>query len=159
MINLNSKDFAEKGIFNNGAAGLAKNVTLTVERKSPEDKETAPDYKVVISDKLGSINAPFWHFANRDGEDMETRGKRFNREVGRIVHIVRAIMGGDYEFPEFKTEKEAWDGLFKIIRDNAGSKQFNVFVTYGTTSYPKEYLQLRYFNFIEAAKENSKFNR
>jgi len=65
MFNLNDSSFDAKEaavIFNNGEAGIAENVTLTVNKKKPEDKEGSPDYKLTFTDENGgSCNSSFWY--------------------------------------------------------------------------------------------------
>jgi hypothetical protein len=53
MYNLNDSNFDAKqgvAIFNDGKAGLVDNVSVSVYKKKPEDKENAPDYKLVFKD-------------------------------------------------------------------------------------------------------------
>ena len=52
-------------IFNGGNAGIAENVTLTINKKKPEDKEGSPDYKLTFTDENGgSCNSSFWYLNN-----------------------------------------------------------------------------------------------
>ena len=134
-------------IFNGGNTGLAKNVKITeVQRKTAEDGDNHPDYKVIISDSANAtINAGFYIPAADATEDAQ------QREVGRVLHIAKAVLGADYQFPAVTSAKEAFDVLFGLIRDNAANKLLNVYVTYGTKTHPKKYLNLRYFEFIEDA--------
>lgn len=144
MLDLNSKQFAGSTIFNNGNAGKVDNNTISVEKKAADAADTAPDYKLIVKDEAGnSINQAFW-YPKADADE-----KKVNMELGRVIHIARAVVGADYEFPAVKTAKEAFDMLFKLVRDNAGDKKFSVFVTYGNKGFISKYLGLRYFNFIE----------
>lgn len=153
MIDLNSKQFdSVSKIFNDGNAGKVDNVTLAVEKKKAGDNEKAPDYKLLVTDEAGnSINAGFYYPTKDPAKTDEANQKYANMQVSRVVHIARAVVGKDYDFPAVKSVKEAYDTLFKIIGDEAGDKKFSVFVTYGSKTYAKKYLELRFFNFIEPA--------
>lgn len=162
MIDLNGSDFKSKGttIFNNGVAGLVKNVEIKIERKEVSDLAGRPDYKLIVTDDNGGIvNQGFYYFTPNEQADAEYNTKRSNQEVSRVLHIARAVMGNDYDFPSVGSPKEAYDVLFKLVNDNVGSNKFNVFATFGTISRPnkKGYIGLRYFNFIEPATESSRF--
>lgn len=156
MIDLNSKQFdSVSKIFNDGNAGKVDNVTLKVERKKEGDNEKAPDFKLLVTDEAGnSINAGFYYPTKDPSKNDEQNQKYANMQVSRIVHIARAVVGKDYEFPAVKGVKAAYETLFKIIEDEAGDKKFSVFVTYGSKSYAKKFLELRFFNFIEPAGTN-----
>ena len=155
MIDLNGKDFAQTNvsIFNNGEAGLVKNVDVTLEKKGPSDLDTYPDFKVVYTDENGSVNQGFYYFTPNPEDAPDRQKTRETQEVSRVLHIARAVMGEDYTFPAVSSAKEAYDVLFGLIEKNLAGKKFNVFVTYGTFSRPnkKGYLGVRYFNFIEPA--------
>ena len=56
MFDLNEKKFGGTVIFNNGQAGLVKNVEISVEKRQPGEPETYPNYKLVVSDDLGKVN-------------------------------------------------------------------------------------------------------
>jgi len=161
MINLNGNEFAgTTAIFNNGEAGVAKNVEIKIEPRAASEPETYPDYKLIVTDSAGaSINQGFYHYVNNDNQDAEYNSKRQNQEISRVLHIAKAVMGNDYTFPQVNSPREAVNMLFKLILENAPGKKFNVFVTYGTNIRPnkKGYIGLRYFNFIEPATENSRF--
>lgn len=138
-------------IFNGGEAGLVKDVTISVEKKDSSDSSNSPDYKLFVDDGTGKINQGFYYFTPNPQNDEEYNNKRQNQEISRVLHVAKAVMGEDYTFPEVNSVKEAYDTLFKLVHDNAGTKKFNVYTTYGTTSRPSQYLGLRYFNFIEPA--------
>jgi len=55
MINLNDDTFdggSNVTIFNNGTAGIVENVKLSVRKKTAEDKDRAPDYKLTYTDGI-----------------------------------------------------------------------------------------------------------
>ena len=160
MIDLNGKEFAgsNAAVFNDGEVGLVKNVSISIDKKS--DDSNLPDYKLVVTDDKGaSINQGFYYFTPNTTASDEYNTKRWNQELSRVVHLARAVMGPDYVLPKVDTQKEAYDAIFKIVHDNAGSRLFNIFATYGTISRPnkKGYMGLRYFNFIEPAGETTRF--
>jgi hypothetical protein len=151
MLDLNSKEFnTGSSIFNNGTAGKVDNTTITVKKRGADEPETYPDYKLIVTDAAGnSLNQGFFYPKDNAQKSPEDNKKRANIEIGRVLHIAKAVVGDDYEFPAVKTAKEAFDMLFKLIAKNAGDKKFSVFVTYGTKNYISKYLGLRYFTFIE----------
>lgn len=151
MIDLNSKQFdSVSKIFNDGNAGKVDNVTLAVEKKKAGDHEKAPDFKLLVKDEAGNmINAGFYYPTKDPSKTDEANQKYANMQVARVVHVARAVVGKDYDFPAVKSVKEAYETLFKIIGDEAGDKKFSVFVTYGSKLYAKKFLELRFFNFIE----------
>jgi hypothetical protein len=151
MLDLNSKEFnTGSSIFNNGAAGKVDNNTITVEKKQPSETGNTPDYRLIVTDEAGNkLNAGFYYPTPKEGASAEDVKKYVNREVGRVLHVAKAVLGDDYEFPAVKGAKEAFDVLFKLIKDNAGDQKFSVFVTYGTKVRPSKFLGLRYFTFIE----------
>lgn len=155
MIDLNGKDFAQNtvSIFNNGNAGVAKNVDVTLEKRAPGEPETYPDYKVIYTDEHGSVNQGFYYFTPNPSDSPDRQKTRETQEVSRVLHIARAVMGDTYAFPAVNSAREAYDVLFGLIEKNLAGKKFNVFVTYGTLTKPnkKGYLGVRYFNFIEPA--------
>ena len=148
MFDLNGEDFQEKEvkrIFNNGNGGKVNNVTISkVEKKQIGEAPAAPDYRIFFADEGGAeVNIGFWREAKDD-----TSAKR---ELGRLVHIARAVLGKDYVFPSIGSYTEGVDTLSKLIATNSSGKAFNLFVAYGNEGYPKKYLTIRYFDFIETA--------
>jgi hypothetical protein len=151
-INLNDSKFAGTRVFNAGKAGLAQDVTVKVTKKTDEDHERAPDYRLVFTDESGGeINTGFYYFEPRDGATKEEVERSQGYELGRYVHLARAVMGDDYELPTVNDMTEALDTVMTLVRDNVGSKKFNIYTNYGTVGYAKQYLQVRKYNFIEPA--------
>lgn len=152
MINLNDEVFNGGNniqIFNNGVAGRVDNVIGSkIERKTPEDMDIAPDYKLYFKDKDGAeINVGFWYLdPNKPtfAKDLEKQGKS-------LKHLIHCYYGDSYQFPAFNSPKEMLDGCIKLINAKFTSVLVRVYCTYGTTQYPKKYLQLRsYVPFIES---------
>ena len=79
--------------------------------------------------------------------------------VSRVLSAAKAVVPTDFVFPEVTTSKEALNSLFKIINDHAASTLVNVYVTYGTTAKPSQYLSTRYFNFVENASTPASMTR
>lgn len=153
MFNLNDANFGGGvTVFNNGNAGKVENVKMSVTKKTVEDSDNAPDYKLLFTDNTGGvINTGFYYH-----KDNELYDDKRNRDletwlVSRVHSAAKAVVPADFVFPEVKTSKEALDSLFKIIKDNCEGKFVNVYATYGTVNKPSKYLTTRYFNFVEAA--------
>ena len=145
-INLNSEEYdASEGVavFNDGKAGVAENVAVSLEKKKPEDKENAPDYKIVFTDeKGGTCNYPLWYVEKKT--DYKSVEELIKKQGKVLKHLAHAILGQDFQFPEFKNAKEMLDGAMKAIK--GGLKKglkFRVFVNYGAGDYAKKYIQPR----------------
>jgi hypothetical protein len=149
MFDLNSKEFQGNSIFNDGVAGLTKNVEIKIEKKVGEGN--TPDYKLIAKDENGQINVGFYYPGNNPAKSKEDNEKFAKQQVSRVLHIARAVMGSDYKFPQVNSAKEAYDTLFELITPHCEGKKFNVYTSYGTTTRPSKYLGFRYFNFIESA--------
>lgn len=151
---LNDKSYAVKEggnkIFNNGAAGIVENVTAEVTKKGAEDKENAPEYKIVLKDSEGrTADVAFWYI-KEDADDKEK--EKYGRKLG---HVARCFLGADFKFPTFNSGKEMLDGIMKTIKPVAPKVPVRVLMTYGTTQYPKNFPQVRTFpRFIESMAVN-----
>lgn len=158
MFDLNEKKFGGTVVFNNGLGGVVKNVNITIEQKQADEPDTYPNYRLVATDDAGAkVNRGFYYPKADPNKSNELNEESAVREVGRVIHIAKAVLGNDYNFPKVASVKEAYDILFKLISENSTDKLFNVFVSYGTKDYPSKYLGFRYFNFIEAnSVENSR---
>ena len=125
---------------------------ISVEKK--QDDGNTPDYKLIATDPSGSVNVGFYYVTPNSQKTDEDNAKYAKMQVSRVVHIAKAVMGADYQFPAVTSAKEAYDVLFGLVIDNAKNKKFNVYVTYGTKDRPSKYLGFRFFNFIEDASNN-----
>ena len=150
MINLNDNSFdggSNVQIFNGGQAGVVRNVKL--DRVEPKTEAgNAPDYKLFFKDSNGAeLNLAFWYLdSTRDtfAKDLEKQGKA-------LKHLVHCFLGETYQFPAFTSPKELLDGCLQLIQPKISSVMVRLYCTYGTTLYPKKYLQVRsYVPFIEA---------
>lgn len=152
-INLNDDSYNIKegvAIFNSGTAGISENVTLSVEKRKADDKDTAPDYKLMFTDETGATcNTAFWHITKDtqyDTIDQQTvkKGKVFK-------HLIHAMYGADFQIPNFKDAEEMLNGTMKLLREGSASAgKFRIFANYGTSSKPRAYIQPRsWVPFIE----------
>jgi hypothetical protein len=153
MFNLNDANFGGGvTVFNNGNAGKVENVKMSVTKKTVEDADNAPDYKLLFTDNTGGvINTGFYYHKDNDMNTAERNKDLATWLVSRIHSAAKSVVPANFVFPEVNSAKEAVDSLFKIIKDNCEGKFVNVYVTYGTVSKPSKYLTTRYFNFVESA--------
>ena len=159
MIDLNNSEFAEKEIkiFNGGVAGAVPNVSLRVEKRKIEEPETNPLFKVFFTDELGGeVNQAWWSFTPNSQKSDEQNKQLQGYYISRLLHLARAVMGKEYQFPAVESVDEALTLVMGLVNDNAGGSKFNIFVNYGTTRKPSQYLSVRYFNFIEKNVEGAK---
>jgi hypothetical protein len=153
-FNLNEK-VAGSAVFNNGVAGKAVGVNITVEKRKVDEPDTYPAYKLIVSDESGgmSINQGFGF----NDWVQETDEKRQQQTYQRVKSIADAVVPEDFIYPEVTGYADAIHTLFKVIKENCDGKKVDVFVSYGYTTKPSKYLGLRMFNFIQ--KPNASFDR
>jgi len=157
MIRLN--EIQESKIINNGKAGLVKNVSLEMSRKTDEHDKSFPDFKIIFSENNGAnIDIGIYYFKDKDFETEKQRNNRMNRYLSRLMHIARAVMGVDFSpSEEFTNVKDATDFCINIIEENSSNKFFDIFITFGTVNYPskKGFLEVRYnVPFIKNSEDN-----
>ena len=146
MINLNDEEFNSSDIgpiFNGGTAGIAENVKISVEKRKPEDKDKAPDYKLIFTDENGgNANLSLWYV---DGGTSFATEEELVKKQGKILkHLAHAILGKDHTFPNFENAKQMLDGVMKSLREGLKSGlKFRVFANYGSTRSVKKYIQIR----------------
>lgn len=148
MFDLNGDDFKSQSvaIFNNGVAGKVDNVSIKVDRKKADDADNAPDYKIIYSDAIGSVNMGIYY------PTSESTEQQIKLTVGKALAIARAVMGEDFVFPDVSSAKEAIDVCMKLVNKVQDTAKVNIFVTYGTQGNPKGYLGIyKNFDFIEKA--------
>jgi hypothetical protein len=140
-FNLDDEKYDAKGgdvkIFNNGVAGVVDDVTLSVKRKTAEDKENAPNYKLTFSDASGaSTDMSFW-YVEKD-TDYETIEQQVEKQGKKMKHILNAIYG-EATRPKVggETAQQFLDSGMKAINEGlkAGGK-FRVFANYGVSPDP-----------------------
>ena len=155
-INLNNEEFdggSDVVIFNGGTAGVAENITVSLEKKKADDKDKSPDYKLVFKDANGgTCNLPFWYVT--DPTQWKTVEELIAAQGKVLKHIAHAILGDGYKFPEFANATQMLDGVMKLVK--GGIKPgltFRVFVNYGTPKSVKKYIQPRtWVPFMESMK-------
>lgn len=146
MFNLNDSSFDAKEaavIFNNGEAGIAENVTLTVNKKKPEDKEGSPDYKLTFTDENGgSCNSSFWYIEK--ATDYATIEEQVQKQGKVMKHIIHCLYGEKMPTVSGDTSRAFLDSCMKAIRDGlAQGGKFRIFANYGSTQSVKQYIQPR----------------
>lgn len=150
-FNLNEK-VAGSAVFNNGNAGKAVGVSITVEKRKVDEPDSYPDFKLVVTDESGGVPINQGFYINEEDDD-----KRKQMTYQRVKSIADAVVPEDYVYPEVNGYTDAINTLFKTIKENADGKKVDVFVTYGYTAKPSKYLGLRMFNFIQ--KQGVSFDR
>ena len=151
MFDLNKKE-AGSAVFNNGVAGKAVGVNVTVEKRKVDEPDSYPDYKVIVSDESGGMPINQGFYINSEDDE-----KRQQMTYQRVKSIADAVVPEDFVYPEVNGYIDAMNTLFKVIKENADGKKVDVFVTYGYTAKPSKYLGLRMFNFIQ--KQGASFDR
>jgi len=147
MVNFN--EVADSKVFNAGAAGIVDNVTAVIEVKTPEDKENATLYKLLVKDANGGlVNNGFW-----PQEDFKEDWQAISY-VKELKHLVSTFNNTEAVYPAFTSYKQALDfcmgKAMEGLRSNS-SRKYRVAVDYGSTSSPKKYLQLNgYPQYVEA---------
>lgn len=151
MFDLNKKE-AGSAVFNNGVAGKAIGVSVTVEKRKVDEPDSYPDYKLVVSDESGGMPINQGFYINEADDE-----KRQQMTYQRVKSIADAVIPEDFVYPEVNGYIDAMNTLFKVIKENADGKKVDVFVCYGYTGKPSKYLGLRMFNFIQ--KQDASFDR
>ena len=146
-LNLNDASFDAKAgvaIFNDGVAGIAENVTMSIAKKKAEDKAGSPDYKLTFTDANGgSCNTSMWYVT--EATAYATVEELVKKQGTILKHVLHAIYGSTYQIPgTFSSPQELLDGCMKLIRDGlASGLKFRVFANYGSTQSVKKYIQPR----------------
>ena len=151
MFDLNKKE-AGSAVINNGVAGKAVGVNVTVEKRKVDEPDSYPDYKLVVSDESGGMPINQGFYINSEDDE-----KRQQMTYQRVKSIADAVVDEGFVYPEVNGYIDALNTLFKVIKENADGKKVDVFVSYGYTAKPSKYLGLRMFNFIQ--KQNASFDR
>lgn len=141
-------------IFNNGNAGRVKNVKLSLEIKPKGEFSNSPDVKFWFEDQSGNkCNTGWYHFTKDESKDDATNMTRFKNNILTLLAIAKAMVPADFVFADSTgfNEKQAEDYLISVINDHKNATLVNVFVCYGYTGKPSQYIGTRKFNFIEKA--------
>jgi hypothetical protein len=154
MINLNDEKFnagSGSAIFNGNIAGKVENVTVSIEKKGADEKEKAPDYRVVFTDSSGgTLNIGYWYISGPDNYG-NSEDDRIRKQGTALKHLVHAICGEGAQIPTFSDAQGMLDGVMQLLRKATPTAgQFRVFTNYGTPKNSQEYIQMRtWVPFIE----------
>ena len=154
-INLNDDSFNQSEgsvvIFNGGKAGVTEQVTVTVDKKTTEDKEMAPDYKVVFTDKNGgTCNMPLWYVSK--ATQWQSVEQLIKKQGKVLKHLLHCALGPNAQLPVVNSAQAMLDESMKMLKaalPNLG--HVSVFANYGTQEYRKKYIQIRtWVPFVES---------
>lgn len=141
MINLNDDSYnvTDISIFNNGKVGIAQDCDFSIEKKKAGDNMNSPDWKIIVIDKLGSVNLGLYYLDPKH----ENFSKYLRFQGSDLKHMFGAIYGPTATLPTFTTAKEMLDGIMLELKKMEGKVKIRVAVCYGTTKKPSAYLRLR----------------
>ena len=136
MINLNDAKFENKQfvIFNDGKAGVATNCTVRFEKKTRDDADGAPEYKLFVTDENGGeINIAF--FGNFD--NMSEKGlDYFVRNMKHLATVFKVDLPA-----QVASYKELLDTTIKLCKEASEGIKVNIAVAYGKGDNKKKYLE------------------
>jgi hypothetical protein len=140
MINLNDERFEEREfkIFNGGEAGVVKGCSVRVEKKTANDTENAPDYKLFVTDETGAEFNKGYFKGNLD--DMSEGQEQFF--VKEMKHLAKVFRVQDQLPTQVASYEELIDTTMKLCNKNQANVKVNVAVCYGTVDYPRRFLEL-----------------
>lgn len=146
MINLNSIQSEErKAVFNDGKAGVAKGVTITIKAKADGDPDNYPAYRVIYKDQNGGeVNEGYFY----TDEKVDSEGNPvgiYKFAIEHLVNLCRGVFGENYTFPEYKSFKDFVDDTMRKLYKEVRGKKYQVLVAYGTTKRPESYLRVVFF--------------
>lgn len=155
-FNFNDQDLEKAGeskVFNNGKAGRVENVSVSMEKLGTDyesDSPNAPKYRVLFEDGEGrKINRACFKINSADYPDQwgRTYEQAIKKEWAYLAKIAEHTKGVK---PMSFTDA---DGLFEqMYQSGIGVAQINIFVNYGSTSSPKDRLDIRkWLPAVEAA--------
>ncbi len=151
-VNLNDTEkynANEVKIFNDGQAGVVKNIAITIEKKGPDDNVKSPDYKAYANDDKGKVSEGFYY------QDDDAKGF-LKYQSQKLIWFARGVMGDDFKFPEFESAKIALDEIMKLVATNTKGKLFNIAVTYGSKKDPQQFLTFKeYGRFLQKVGEDN----
>ena len=154
MINLNSDSFKSKQVkvFNNGEAGKVRNVKVSVTKRQPDEPTNRPPYNVFYEDGTGAkLKQSWFYFTPKAGAGEEKLARDQQILIGRLLTLAHAVCGEGVVFEEARDINHAVDIIMASIRENSSEALVNVFVTYGNDYKASQYLEVRFFDFVEVA--------
>ena len=138
MIDIYSEEYKDKElnpIFNGGMAGVVKNCTARVEKKTDKDPDNFPKYRIVyIDEKGGEINKGY--FDNYD--DASDKAKKYF--VKEMRHLLD--QSGTKLAVKANSYSELLDAAMKELYKAMPKNKYNIAVSFGTESYPKSFLEI-----------------
>jgi hypothetical protein len=145
-IDLNSAEYnASEGvaIFNKGEAGVAEGVTVSLDKKKPEDKPNSPDYKITFTDSSGaSCNTSLWYVTQ--ATQYADIDKQTIKQAKILKHMLHCALGPNAKLPVVENATQMLDEAMKMLRTALPKLgPVRVFVNYGTTEYRKKFIQPR----------------
>lgn len=156
-FNFTDKDLdkasSAQGGFNGGKAGVAENVKVWMEEAgvdgvAEKSNPNAPTFKVFFEDENGlKVNRACFDIKPEDYPKYDTTyAKAIEKEWAYLNKIVEHS-GGTKVF-DFVDDED----MFRKMKEAIGDKKVNVFVNYGSTRSPKEFLEPRkWMPAVEAA--------
>jgi hypothetical protein len=143
MLDINTEEYTtgESVIFNEGEAGVVGDVKISVAKKTSDDKENFPDYRIVFADKNGGeLNRGIYY------PDASNQKSMLNA-VKLVKHITHVCNGNKDKLPLFKDEKDMIDQTMKLLREEGGKFKANVVANYGSggDAYHKSFMEVKFF--------------
>lgn len=154
-INLNDDSFNQSegvAIFNAGNAGIVENVTVSLTKKSATDKEMAPDYKVVFTDKNGgTCSTPLWYVTK--ATQWQSVEQLIKKQGKVLKHLLHCVLGPNAQLPVVNSAEAMLDEAMKMLKGALPKLgPVRVFANYGTVEYRKKFIQIRtWVPFIESS--------
>ena len=136
-------------------------ITANVVRKSSDESEKAPPYRVVfVDEKGGRVDYPVFYLSVTSDMSDKDKKDRLIQLGSQLKHIWHATIGKDTELPKAETPKELVDSVMeavdKYLQEHPDEK-YKIVTNYGSKSYPQEYLRVKKFPaFMEKASVDPK---
>lgn len=143
MIDLNEKRFEDREIkiFNGGEAGVVKNCDVRVEKKSADDPDNGPDYKLYVTDESGGeVNEGL--FRQDDFSNANNPKSAEEMYVKKMKHYAKVFHVQDQLPEKVNSYGELMDVTMKLCNKNQDNVKVNVAVAYGTVNRPSNYLRI-----------------
>lgn len=139
MIDIYSDEYNEQElnrIFNGGVAGIAKNCTARVEKKTDADAANHPKYKIIYTDeKGGEINEGYF-----DNLDLPTASDKAKKYFIKSMRHLLSQSGTKISSGQ-STYSEILDAAMKELYKAMPKNKYNLAVQFGTKEYPKAFLE------------------
>jgi len=145
MINLNDDKYSvkESKVFNNGEAGVVEDFDIRIDRKTDEDHDRAPDYKLIFVKDGAEVNRGYYY--QDDFDRAKNPEQAETRYVAEMKHLAESVLGKNAEYPQFNNYRELLDWTMETLSEKASKFKFRGVVDYGTTNYPNRFLSIKKF--------------